>query len=195
MNKLAEALAALPGIRERCEKASDVGSFENGKPVAGGWEVRDYDGTTIHTKYDHPQAKGPMPIVCLSIGVKEPQYRVHIRKQDAEFIAASRTDLPLLCDGLEAARERIAELERQKFINNIVAIGVENGERIDREKYLKALAEIEAQRERIAALEALTLHCWIHSGYPDCGFDQMDSAMKALYREAVKSAQGAARKE
>jgi hypothetical protein len=38
-------------------------------------------------------------------------------------------------------------------------------------------------KQRIKALEDLVGHCWVHSGYPDCGYAQMDSEQRALYDE------------
>lgn len=48
-----------------------------------------------------------------------------------------------------------------------------------------AESALAAEREKVESLESLVTHCWVHSGYKDCGFDQMDSAMRALYREVV----------
>jgi hypothetical protein len=51
------------------------------------------------------------------------------------------------------------------------------------------VANIEAEavkvKARIKVLEDLVGHCWVHSGYRDCGYDQMDSQMRELY-DAVK---------
>lgn len=45
-------------------------------------------------------------------------------------------------------------------------------------------AESEKDR-RIAKLEELLRHCWLHSGYPDCGYLQMDTDKKRLYNSIV----------
>lgn len=37
--------------------------------------------------------------------------------------------------------------------------------------------------QRVAELEELIVHCWIHSGYADCGFKQMTTEQKVLYTE------------
>ncbi len=37
--------------------------------------------------------------------------------------------------------------------------------------------------EREKALIDLVGHCWVHSGYQDCGYQQMDSEMRKLYDE------------
>jgi ssRNA-specific RNase YbeY (16S rRNA maturation enzyme) len=39
--------------------------------------------------------------------------------------------------------------------------------------------------KKIRQLERLVKHCWVHSGFHDCGFDQMDTAQKELYRLIV----------
>jgi len=36
-------------------------------------------------------------------------------------------------------------------------------------------------KKRVKALKGLVKHCWIHSGYPDCGYAQMTSKQKKLY--------------
>jgi hypothetical protein len=58
--------------------------------------------------------------------------------------------------------------------------------------YTAALTALEASDSdrkklaaRVTALEDLVGHCWVHSGYRDCGYDQMDSNMRELY-DAVK---------
>ena len=35
------------------------------------------------------------------------------------------------------------------------------------------------------ALERLIFHCWIHSGYEDCGFNHMTTEQKVLYRSVI----------
>lgn len=42
---------------------------------------------------------------------------------------------------------------------------------------------VETPNERIAALEKLISHCWVHSGYDDCGFKQMTTEQQLLYKE------------
>lgn len=39
--------------------------------------------------------------------------------------------------------------------------------------------------ERTVKLESLVAHCWVHSGYPDCGRKQMDSEMQTLYDAVI----------
>lgn len=41
----------------------------------------------------------------------------------------------------------------------------------------------------IEMLRELIVHCWIHIGYRDCGFEQMTTEQKVLYR-AITSAPG-----
>ena len=44
--------------------------------------------------------------------------------------------------------------------------------------------ETEAADE-IERLEDLVMHCWIHSGYLNCGYAKMTSEQKALYDQLV----------
>lgn len=44
---------------------------------------------------------------------------------------------------------------------------------------------LEAAADEIEALRELIVHCWIHSGYRDCGFDQMTTEQKQFYRAVV----------
>lgn len=41
--------------------------------------------------------------------------------------------------------------------------------------------------ERIKELRSLVKHCWIHSGYRDCGSQQMTTEQRALYNSVVES--------
>lgn len=34
-------------------------------------------------------------------------------------------------------------------------------------------------------LKRLIRHCWVHSGYPDCGYSQMDTRMKKVYCKVI----------
>ncbi len=38
---------------------------------------------------------------------------------------------------------------------------------------------------RVGALESLVRHCWVHSGYQDCGFNQMSTEQKSLYNKVI----------
>lgn len=40
---------------------------------------------------------------------------------------------------------------------------------------------MELAAEEIVELRALVEHCWIHSGYRNCGYDQMTTEQKALF--------------
>jgi hypothetical protein len=35
-------------------------------------------------------------------------------------------------------------------------------------------------------LRDLIQHCWVHSGYQDCGYGQMTTEQKRLYREVIE---------
>jgi hypothetical protein len=41
-------------------------------------------------------------------------------------------------------------------------------------------------RARLAAVEDLVRHCWVHNVHEDCGWKQMDAQMKRLYQEVIK---------
>lgn len=46
---------------------------------------------------------------------------------------------------------------------------------------------------RVTNLERLIVHCWVHSGYHDCGRRQMDSAQKELYDLVIQTRGGYSR--
>ena len=39
---------------------------------------------------------------------------------------------------------------------------------------------------QIAELEALVRHCWVHSGHQDCGYDQMERRLRAIYCQVIR---------
>jgi hypothetical protein len=45
------------------------------------------------------------------------------------------------------------------------------------------------QRE-VKALKDLVQHCWVHSGYKDCGFNQMTTEQKRLYCATIGRKEG-----
>lgn len=49
------------------------------------------------------------------------------------------------------------------------------------------LDEVARQRKEAKALKALVQHCWVHSGYPDCGFTHMTIEQKLLYCSLIGS--------
>lgn len=52
---------------------------------------------------------------------------------------------------------------------------------------IELLADDDSVRvgERIRALEDLVRHCWVHSGYTNCGYDQMTTEQKDLYTAVI----------
>lgn len=40
-------------------------------------------------------------------------------------------------------------------------------------------------KRKIAALKYLVKHCWLHSGYENCGFRLMSSDQKRIYKKIV----------
>lgn len=57
------------------------------------------------------------------------------------------------------------------------------------------LAEREAARRERDDLRRLVMHCWIHSGYPNCGYMQMTSEQKLLFDAARREQTPQAGKE
>ncbi len=47
---------------------------------------------------------------------------------------------------------------------------------------------MEIAAAEIADLRELIIHCWVHSGYPNCGYDQMTTEQKALYDGLIAQA-------
>lgn len=43
------------------------------------------------------------------------------------------------------------------------------------------------------ALRDLIVHCWIHSGYPNCGYSQMTAEQKQLYDSVLEEEHAVAR--
>jgi hypothetical protein len=58
----------------------------------------------IGTLWDHPQIKGPLAIVTMSLHAVEPKHRVFIKEDDAEFIAHSRQDIQELVEEVKRLR-------------------------------------------------------------------------------------------
>lgn len=42
------------------------------------------------------------------------------------------------------------------------------------------------KKQQIKVLKKLINHCWIHSGYFDCDYNQMTTEQKTLYRKVIK---------
>lgn len=43
-----------------------------------------------------------------------------------------------------------------------------------------------AAERQARELRGLVHHCWMHSGFRDCGWSQMTTEQKVLYREAIR---------
>jgi hypothetical protein len=39
--------------------------------------------------------------------------------------------------------------------------------------------------ETVESLRDLVRHCWVHSGYPDCGYTHMTTEQRALYCQVI----------
>lgn len=92
----ARADAATPGPWSRSRNWSVIGPSHD-------WDKTWPDGTIAGQKA-HDQR------ICYVAGPGE----ANNAREDGDFIAAARTDVPALCDELESTRERLAEAEREK---------------------------------------------------------------------------------
>lgn len=54
----------------------------------------------------------------------------------------------------------------------------------------KRRKQLEQLTDRLNQLERLIVHCWVHSGYRDCGRSQMTTEQRMLYDAAVKQHTG-----
>lgn len=48
---------------------------------------------------------------------------------------------------------------------------------------------LEAATARVAELEDLVCHCWVYSGYSDCGSGHMTTRERELYKDAIRQSQ------
>lgn len=39
--------------------------------------------------------------------------------------------------------------------------------------------------DEVTRLQDLVKHCWVHSGYRDCGYSQMNVSMRQLYDQVI----------
>lgn len=60
----------------------------------------------------------------------------------------------------------------------------EDTERMIHEK-ADTLAPARFNAHPLTALRNLVRHCWLHSGYPECGYSQMTTEQKRLYCHTV----------
>jgi len=82
---------------------------EHGK-AAGLTNARtDYE---LHTAWDHPQLGGPATVVSLAYGLYGTH--VHIKPENAEFLAHAREDVPALV--AEVRRLRVQQLELLRLV-------------------------------------------------------------------------------
>ena len=49
--------------------------------------------------------------------------------------------------------------------------------------FLAGVVVSSSMSETIDSLRNLVRHCWVHSGYEDCGFKQMDKKQRMLYTD------------
>lgn len=78
------------------------------------------DGATqvqvsIHTSWEHGQLGGPAPVVCTQISPYfEKAVTIHIRDNDAEFIAHSKDDVKFLLGEIERMKALMLEISIYK---------------------------------------------------------------------------------
>lgn len=58
-------------------------------------------------------------------------------------------------------------------------------------KRLELLGDLQNKKEvpvnqQVESLRDLVRHMWIHSGHKDCGYEEMSSMQKGLYKEIVR---------
>ncbi len=46
-------------------------------------------------------------------------------------------------------------------------------------------SSLRLRQDSVRMLILLVQHCWAHSSYPDCGYRQMDSDLKRIYRVCI----------
>lgn len=113
----ARAAAATPGnwvYRKVVNPPNELGR-ENFSP-----HDLEYFENWIITEWVHPQLKAPLPIVTTaSSPYLEKKMTIHIREQDAVFLAHARQDVPDLLAALKQAQQGRDQLEKafQQFIN------------------------------------------------------------------------------
>lgn len=129
-------------------------------PTPGPWQIvvddvpcylgAPHKETRIFTTWEHPQLKGPMPVVNHSIGVGasqgcKPVHLVHIEPEDAAYIAAANpANLRALLDEVQALRAAFDAACR--FID------VHAGDPDMTVEMVSAYAEFQRQRELVAAI-------------------------------------------
>lgn len=53
-------------------------------------------------------------------------------------------------------------------------------------KAAHTLASDDGYQAETAGLKRIIHHAWIHSGYPNCGFDKMTTEERRLYRSVIE---------
>ena len=66
--------------------------YEHKRPYKSGDKEREHIERSIYTAYDHPQLRGPYPVVCASVGLGmdagKPLHMVSLKEEDARRIVA-----------------------------------------------------------------------------------------------------------
>lgn len=91
-------------------------------------------------------------------------------------------DLKRLADAYRAALAA-----RRTVAGGVTLLGSTPGSCNESHKYAKTSdgTRETAARDGADELRELVRHCWIHSGYPNCGYLQMTTEQKALFGEII----------
>jgi hypothetical protein len=108
-------------------------------------------------------AKEPKCPICG--GTAEPY-----EHDDRRSYGARCGDCGLRTDGFATAQ---AALEEFQSLSDMIA---------DNSRLAAEVAEL---RKELEAAKGLVAHCWVHSGYQNCGYQQMDSEQQAMYEAII----------
>ena len=115
------------------------------------------------------------------------------------ILDVAKAERDRLAAEVETLRKRVAELDRVQTL--IACEGCGKGVRAGNTAGGKCVECVAAEVERltrerdelkarVGQLEYLVCHCWIHSGYPDCGYLEMERPLRALYCEVIQREDG-----
>jgi uncharacterized protein YdcH (DUF465 family) len=75
--------------------------------------------------------------------------------------------------------------DQKNFPGATEANGVCVGEHVAESLAAEAADEIARLRQQLAEAEKLVRHCWVHTGYPDCGSQQMTTEQRDRYLRII----------
>jgi hypothetical protein len=114
--------AATPGPWQYLKREMPLSELGKTKPSMGKHPLYEH---WLITSWDHPQMKGPLPIVTISTGpYHEPQHSLTMHGVDGDFLAAFRNAAPALLDAAEeTARLRKIEAAARKVSSGLPSGG------------------------------------------------------------------------